>query len=97
MEPQTNNQIEQARSETLEQAVAFEELVRTKGWDFVKANYQTKVQGLATMILTSDKPMEEFESERQQVIGLRNLIGFIDDALNFLNDERKKPATTATE
>lgn len=97
MEPQTNNQIEQARRETLEQAVAFEELVRTKGWDFVKAYYQTKVQGLATMILTSDKPMEEFESERQQVIGLRNLIGFIDDALNFLNDERKKPATTATE
>lgn len=90
----SNNQAQQAKNQTLEQGVAFEDLIRTKGWEFVKSYYQLKVQSFATQILVSEKPISEFEAERHQLVGLRNLLGYIDTSIKLLENERKHTTTT---
>lgn len=85
--PLTETQ-QQYLDETLERAGAFEELVRVKGWEHVLAYYQNKVQQLTTDILTSAKPLAEFEGERHKVMGIRELINNINSDLKVLEDER---------
>jgi hypothetical protein len=75
---------------SLERAWAFEELIRTKGWGFVKSFYQVKIQSFANSLLMSDKPIEEFANERHELIGIRKLLGWIDNDLKTLEDDRKK-------
>ena len=38
----------------------------------------------------SDKPIEEFANERHELIGIRKLLGWIDNDLKTLEDDRKK-------
>ena len=82
--------------ESLERGSAFEVLVRTKGWEYIKLWYQSKVQVLASaLLLQEDKKIDEFEPERRELIGLRKLIGMIDGDINTLNEynEKAKRAT----
>lgn len=95
MDSLNNETVNQARNETLGQAVAFEELIRVKGWEYVKAYYQTRVQSFATRLLVSDSDIAEFEAERQQLIGIKKLLGFIDGAIQLLEHERKNPTATS--
>jgi hypothetical protein len=77
--------------EILERGEAFEELIRTRGWGFVKAWYQNKIQQFATNLLLSDKrPIQEFEDERRELIGLRKIMGMIDNDIQVLHDKIEK-------
>lgn len=78
---------------------AFEELIRTKGWEYVKSYYQAKVQQFATSLLIEEKKaIGEFEYERRELIGLRKLIGLIENDIKILRDsvENAKKAKRST-
>lgn len=76
--------------DALKRAGAYEELIRTKGWEYIKAYYESRVKALASGLLVSDRPIEEFDGERRELIGLRKLLGSIESDLNVLADFRKK-------
>ncbi len=77
--------------ESLQRGQAFEELVRTNGWKLVKTYFQTKIQNFANAILIeSGKSIEEFEKERMELVGIRKLLGYIENDLKNLEDDRKK-------
>lgn len=66
-------------------------MVRSRGWEWVKKYYQSKVQRFATdLLLKEDKDINEFEGERRELIGLRKLIGAIDSDIKVVEDDRNK-------
>jgi len=75
----------------LERGEAFEELIRTRGWAFIKSWYQNKIQRFGTLLLLSDKEkIETFEEERRELIGLRKIMGMIDNDIQVLHDKIEK-------
>lgn len=94
MEPDLNKQQEDALFETMSQGVAFEEMVRSKGWEYIKAYYQVQVQAFATGLLVSEEPIERFENKRQELIGLRKLLSVVDSAIETLVKHREHERTT---
>jgi len=75
----------------LERGEAFEELIRTRGWGFIKAWYQNKVQAFATALLLKDKEsIATFEDDRRELIGLRKIMGMIDNDIQVLHDKIEK-------
>jgi hypothetical protein len=77
--------------DSLKRGLAFEALIRSEGWEYIKAWYQNKIQHFATSLLTSDsKGIAEFENERRELIGLRRLMGLIDNDLKVLHDNEEK-------
>lgn len=88
-------QIDQYKNEALTRAGAFEELIRTKGWELVSSYYQNLVQQLANDMLVDDaQPITAFESRRREIIGLRKMMGTITSDLDFLYAERKAKGST---
>jgi hypothetical protein len=83
---------------SLSRGQAFEELTRTKGWEYIKSWYQAKVQYFATSLLIESKPIAEFEAERRELMGIRNLLGFIENDIKTLRDkiENDKKAKSVT-
>jgi hypothetical protein len=82
---------EKAYQEILERGEAFEELIRTRGWGFIKAWYQNKIQHFATSLLLQDKEaIATFENERRELIGLRKIMGMIDNDIQVLHDKIEK-------
>lgn len=85
--------------ESLSRGQAFEELIRTKGWEYIKKYYQTKIQFFASSLLVEDsKPIAEFEDERRELIGLRKLLGMVENDIEILrkkaeNDDKAKRST----
>ena len=78
--------------ESLKRGEAFEELINTRGWGYVKVYYTAKVQQFASSLLVSEKKgIEEFEAERRELIGLRKLLGMIDSDIEVY---RKQYGTT---
>ena len=91
MEPDLSEDQKLALDDQLKRAGAFEELIRTKGWEYIKAYFTNKVQSFAnSLLLQPQEPIEKFEAERQELAGLRKLIGYIDSDLQVLKDFRKK-------
>jgi hypothetical protein len=87
----------EALEESLSRGQAFEELIRTKGWEYIKAYYQAKIQNFATsLLIKGDKKIEEFEGERQELIGLRKIFGFVDNDLKTLKDKIENDKKTGT-
>lgn len=81
----------QALEDSLKRGQAFEGLIRSEGWEFVKAWYQNMIQHFATSLLLSDKKkIEEFEDERRELIGLRKMFGRIDNDLKTLHDHEEQ-------
>lgn len=84
---------------SLERGQAFEELIRTKGWGFVKAWYQAKIQQFASsLLIEGNKNIEEFEKERRELMGIRALLGWIENDIKTLedkieNDKKTRPIT----
>lgn len=75
----------------LERGTAFEELVRAKGWEFVKNYVASKIQSFANKAITEGfKNQEDYQYERGQVQGLRTLLGHIESAIRTLEDKRKE-------
>lgn len=88
--PQLNPVQEQYLQETLERASAFEETIRTRGWEHIKAYYTNLVQKLANDLMVSNEPITKFEDQRNEVKGLRKLLAMIDGDLKTLENERNK-------
>jgi hypothetical protein len=89
------SQQQEALEESLLRGASFEELIRTKGWEYVKAWYQKKIQLLASSLLLEDKKsIEEFEAERRELIGIRKLLGIIENDIQTLrkHEEDKRSA-----
>lgn len=85
MDQDNQSQQDQALQDSLSRGAAFEELIRTKGWEYVKAWYQGKVQKLATGLLIEDtKGIEAFEAERRELIGIKRLLGLIQNDIEIL-------------
>lgn len=81
----------------MDRGQAFEELIRTKGWGYVKAWYQAKIQKFATSILIGDnKPIQEFEDERRELMGLRKLLGMIENDMDVARKYYAEKSNTAT-
>lgn len=82
---------EQAVEELHERGVAFEELVRSRGWELIKAYYQNRIASFTSGLLIADKrEIEEFEKERREIIGIRKLLGHIDESINQSRELRKE-------
>lgn len=90
MDKSTDKQQEESKNQSLERGVAFQELTRSKGWGFVKAYFENRVKALATSLLVEEKPIVDFENERRELVGLRKLLGFIENDIKTLEDEHKK-------
>jgi hypothetical protein len=70
-------------------------LIRTKGWEYVKTWYQTKVQKLATDLLLNEKEeIAKFEPDRRELIGLRKLLGMIENDLQILRKHEEAKRST---
>ena len=88
--PELTETQKQELDEILQRASAFELLINTKGWEYIKAFYSNKVQALANGLLLNEKmPIVDFEPERQRLIGLKQLLGMIDSDLETLAKFRK--------
>ena len=70
---------------------AFEELVRVKGWEYIKADYTVRIQKFVNGLLTQDKlDIEEFENERRELIGIRKMLGLVEGKLQAYQDGANK-------
>lgn len=83
---------EEALKETLQRGVAFEEMLTTKGWQYIQAYYQNQIAVFISDIINSDKPIIEFEEKRHELMGLKKLLGQVDSAIQTLNVSREKEA-----
>lgn len=83
----TREQLE-SQDDQLRRAGAFEEMVRTKGWEYLQAYFQNRVQALATEILLSDQPITDFESERRELMGIKKMLGQVSSDLEALEQFR---------
>lgn len=75
--------------ESLKRGEAFEELVRTKGWEYIQGHFQARVQQFVTsLLIEGKKDIKEFENERRELIGLRRVIGMVGNDIKTLEDSR---------
>ena len=87
-QPDQSQAQQEALEESLSRGQAFEETVRTKGWEYIKKYYQAKIQNFASSLLVEDtSPIAEFEDERRELIGLRKLLGMVENDIKILNDK----------
>lgn len=88
MPSQSNDELLQHE---LEKGAAFEEMIRTKGWEFILAFYKNKIQSFTTNILTQEsEDITKFEAERRELIALKKLIGNVSSSIETLKHERDK-------
>lgn len=88
-------QQEEYLQETLTRGQFFEQMVNIEGWAYVKSYYEARLQTYANNLLMSeDKKIEEFENERQRLIGIKQLFGQVNSDIKTLKDERNKTTTT---
>lgn len=83
-------------AQSLQRGEAFEVLIKEKGWEYIKSYFQSKIQAFANSLLVEDnKQISDFENERREIIGLKKLLGFIDNDIKILEDDRQKVAASA--
>lgn len=92
-----NKQQQQDFDERMQRAGAFEQMVHTKGWEYITSYYQNKLQVFASRLLNEDKPITEYEAERNELKGIKKIVGEVSSTLEFLNIERKKKDEGSTE
>lgn len=91
MDNQLTDEQKKSLDDQLKRATAFEEMVHTKGWEYILVNFKILVAGFTTELLTqSDMDAAVFDKKRQQIVGVRNLLAQIDSDLAFLEEFRKK-------
>jgi hypothetical protein len=88
--PQTEEQANQSLNETKTRAAAFEELVRTKGWDYILTYIQNRLTLFTNTALGEGfKSMEQYQEHRGEVNGLRNLLGEVEETLRVGRTPKK--------
>lgn len=91
--PLSKEQLE-SRNDTLARAVAYEEIIHSKAWEFLKADIASEIQRFTTDALNGTITTPEQLAERRgEVNGLRNLLRRVDNTLRVLNDERTNQPT----
>lgn len=82
---------EVALKESMQKGVAYEEMVRSKGWEMVKAYIEGQIRSFANeAIVTGFKNMDDYSFKRGIVTGMRQVLGEIQSSLKVLEDERTK-------
>lgn len=78
-------------NEILEEAGSYEQLVRIKGFVWMKSYVEGKLKAFANKaLLEGFKSMEEYREEKGKVNGLRDLLGHIENSLQVLEAYRKE-------
>ena len=86
---------DEALKEKMQRGVAFEEMVRSKGWEYIKAYIETQIKQFANeAILSGFKELYEYNYKRGRVVGMRDILGEIESSLKVLEDEREKAKRT---
>lgn len=88
--PKLTQEQEQAFQEELERGAAFEEMMTTKGWSFILSYYQNQIKSFMNTVMSDERPIQEFENKRQELLGLKKLFSQIDSSVRILNDKRKQ-------
>jgi len=88
-----NNQL---LDEKLKACGRLEILTNQDGWQDVLNYYEAQIKVFANDLLLSDKPTAEYDQVRQQIKGMRKIIGFVDEHLQTLrmfreNEQTKRP------
>lgn len=84
-----DEKVEEAKQDLMEKAVAYEEMIRSKGWGYVKAYAQEALNTFSVKAMREGfKNMEEYQLERGKVDGLFRLLNEVELALQALTDER---------
>jgi hypothetical protein len=77
--------------EMLEKAGAFEELIRTKGWEYIKNYIEEQIKDFANIsIINGYKSIEDFNFARGQIVALRQILVEIESQLRNLNNYREQ-------
>lgn len=93
-----NSQQEEYLNQQLLRGEAFESLITQEGFILIKAYYENRLQALANGLLLNEKEkIENYENERQRLIGIKQLFGEINSAIETLQHERQKAKSTTTE
>jgi len=81
--------------ERMERAGCFEDFVNHKGFEYIKSYFAIKVQNMTNRLLADDgRTIEEAQKEINELTGVKKLLSFIEEDIDFLNDERNKTVTT---
>ena len=87
---------EDALRETLERGVAFEEMITSRGWQYLMAYYQNQIASFMNDMMKSDIPLAELEERRRELMGIKKLMAQVDSAVRtwkaHVKEENVKPA-----
>jgi len=87
---------EDALRETLERGVAFEEMITSRGWQYLMAYYQNQIASFMNDMMKSDIPLAELEERRRELMGIKKLMAQVDSAIRtwkaHVEEENVKPA-----
>lgn len=89
-EEQQEKARQEALDESLKRASAFEAMMGTDGWKLVEAFYQNEIKAFTNSALSEGKNLENLDDERNQLIGIRKLFGYIQGDLDVLKRHREK-------
>lgn len=81
---------ELALNEELQRGVAFEEMVTTKGWQFIVAYYQNHIASFMNDMMNPANSLESLEEKRRELMGLKKLLGQVDQSISTLNRSREE-------
>lgn len=77
--------------EELARGVAFEEIINSKGFAYLKAFYENSIRLFANKAVKEGfKDMEEYQLERGMVMGMGKLFDGVNSSIATLEGERKK-------
>lgn len=82
---------EESYRDMLKQGSAFEAMMMGEGGTQIKAYYQARLTLFINDVFNQeDKPLSEFEGARRELLGLKRLLGTIENSIKVLHDERNK-------
>lgn len=92
-QPQLSEEQEQSLQQKKDAGLALMGIINTDGWKVVMAYYEAQVKAFASQVLVGSEKIEFFENPRQEIKGMRKLLGYVDECTKALKNE----ANTATE
>lgn len=84
-----------SQEELYKQHGAFEEMVRTKGWGYIQTYYQSLISQFVTRVLTENKPITEYQSMRDELVGLKKALGYVNSIIERVESEKKNTESTS--
>ena len=74
----------------IEEGSVYEDMVKHKGWGFILAEHKINIARFINGLLLTDKPITEFDNERNELKAVAKLIKRIDNSIQVAIDERQK-------